>query len=426
MTDLVGEFHGPVCAILNSGLPEIRVLCPQVADSPSKLKDATDRVVRPVMPELDTVRGVAILSVFLYHAFWVSYIGAGGPALKGVPALLVRATSVGWGGVNLFFILSGFLITNILLESKAKPQYFRRFYVRRALRILPAYVLLLALLLGTAGFLHRGQMAAFAGLSFLYLSNMTLLFGVPMLYSPLWSLAVEEHFYFLWPTVVRSLSERQIALVAGFTVAASTALRVYSVARGGLWWGPYTWLNADGLALGALLAVGLRGATSSRVLARRIAIAAAVSSAVAFLTGFFSPHAVQIALKGLSLNLGCLAIVSGVLLIGSGARRTWVLSPALRFFGYISYGLYLIHVLVLDLYDAVIRRFFSVDPVPTHGFAVVALRFMICAALATALSYLSRKTFEEYFLGMKDRLSMARPANRHLEAAAANAGTSTS
>ncbi len=104
------------------------------------------RIVRPVMPELDAIRGVAILLVFWFHGFMFFTPPAGTvPAWE--RAFLAGARQ-GGSGVNLFFVLSGFLITGILLDSVGKPDYYSRFYYRRALRILPAYYLLLLLLAG--------------------------------------------------------------------------------------------------------------------------------------------------------------------------------------------------------------------------------------------------------------------------------------
>jgi len=101
--------------------------------------------------------------------------------------------SAGFIGVDLFFVLSGFLITGILLDSRESRHYYARFYTRRALRILPVYYALLVLLL----LLHSSSIQ-FVGLSFIYLANMTVFFGVSCGYGPLWSLALEEHYYLLW------------------------------------------------------------------------------------------------------------------------------------------------------------------------------------------------------------------------------------
>ena len=166
-------------------------------------KPTARSLIRPVMPELDTLRGIAVLGVFFLHAFSWQY---GGLHFGALGRFFLAATQPGWIGVNLFFVLSGFLITGILLDSKGNPHFYRRFYTRRALRILPAYYALLLLLL----LLHSSSFG-FVGLSFVYLANVTDLFGVACGYGPLWSLAVEEHYYIFWPAVVHKLSTTRVA-----------------------------------------------------------------------------------------------------------------------------------------------------------------------------------------------------------------------
>src|SRR5580700_4204252 len=136
-----------------------------------------DKLIRSAMPELDTVRGLAVLLVLFFHGFGFQFASARLPRLA---HLFVVATMPGWVGVNLFFVLSGFLITGILLDSKNHPHFYRRFYSRRALRILPAYygLLILLLVLGSSS-------PKFVGLSFVYLANMTDFFGVANDYGPL-------------------------------------------------------------------------------------------------------------------------------------------------------------------------------------------------------------------------------------------------
>src|SRR6267378_4481915 len=93
-------------------------------------------LVRARMPELDSVRGVAVLMVMFYHAF---YWGMNLSLFPSIEGRLLQLAWVGRLGVNLFFVLSGFLITGLLLNARSRPDYYRKFYIRRALRILPAY-----------------------------------------------------------------------------------------------------------------------------------------------------------------------------------------------------------------------------------------------------------------------------------------------
>jgi len=180
------------------------------------------------MPELDSLRGIAVSLVVCFHSFGFAY---GLSGLSGIPRMLVALTMSGWVGVNLFFVLSGFLITGILLDTKSRPDYYQRFYWRRALRILPLYyaVLLLLLILARTGLVHRNVSWSFLAVSAVYLANVASLLGVPMQYGVLWSLAVEEHFYLLWPAAVRSLSKRGVWICAGLLAATCLGLRMIYV-----------------------------------------------------------------------------------------------------------------------------------------------------------------------------------------------------
>src|SRR6516164_2732013 len=132
-----------------------------------------EKLIRPVMPELDSLRGIAILLVLFFHGF---NLEGALTSLHGPARYFAVLTFGGWTGVYLFFVLSGFLITGILLDSKNRPDYYRRFYIRRALRILPAFYLLLLLLwlLPKTG-LFEGRHVGwpFLWLSFFYLANLT-------------------------------------------------------------------------------------------------------------------------------------------------------------------------------------------------------------------------------------------------------------
>ena len=151
------------------------------------------------MPGLDLARGLAILMVLLDHGFAADqtpYQATPPPPPR--PRLPPR---LGHMGVHLFFILSGFLITGILLDSRTQPDYFRNFYTRRVLRIAPAYLLMVAVL-----FLTHSITARYLAVCLLCLCNMPGLLGSTSQYSALWSLSVEEQFYFVWPFIIRKLS----------------------------------------------------------------------------------------------------------------------------------------------------------------------------------------------------------------------------
>lgn len=358
-------------------------------------------IVRPVMPELDSARGIAVLLVFVFHAFGMNMDHLGDYSSFG--RLLVRVSSIGWTGVFLFFVLSGFLITGILIDSKPKPHYFARFYGRRVLRILPAYcaLLLLLILLPRLHLVHRDASWAFLGLSFLYMSNMTVLFGVPLQYGPLWSLAVEEHFYFFWPQAVRVLSLRMVGIVSGAIVVLTPLIRFATFELGGLWrgLGSYTWQVADALAMGAFMAVLARSSAPRRKLATAVVIAFVVSCIAILALG---PHGIMQSSRPLGaafrdslVGLLCFTAIGGFLLLGTTSKAAIVNQRWLKFFGDISYGFYLIHTLAFDVYD----RFVPTNP----AVGGLLLRFFVALIFAMGIAWVSRRTFEEYFLKLKDR-----------------------
>jgi peptidoglycan/LPS O-acetylase OafA/YrhL len=311
--------------------------------------------------------------------------------------------------VNLFFVLSGFLITGILIDSSKRPDYYRRFYTRRALRILPAYyALLLALWIA-------GASRAYVGLGFLYLANVTELFGVGQYYGPLWSLAVEEHFYLVWPAVIHRLSLKQVAGVAAGIVLLVPALRAVGFELGytaGL--DSYTWFVVDGLACGALVAVLVRWGLSRQ---QNWRVAGGLILGALGLSAGGAPFGVltRNAVLGAAFQLTLISILfSGVLLmfllLGTGEYRRVVNNSTLRFFGFISYGLYLVHLLMFRLYDKLCNRFHPALLPRNDHMELVVVRFVAAGGAAVLLAYGSRTYFENWFLRLKDRMAVSEGA----------------
>lgn len=364
----------------------------------AEARPAHESLLRPVMPELDSLRGIAILGVLFLHGFYWPYSSL---HLSRAGTLFLRVTQPGWLGVNLFFVLSGFLITGILLDSRNRPDYYRRFYGRRALRILPAYYLLLLLLglLGQAG-------AAYLGLSFIYLANVTNLFGVANDYGPLWSLAVEEHYYILWPTLVRRLSLTRVAAVASAIFVGAPALRALAFHFGftsGL--ASYTWFVCDGLAAGSLLAILLRAGIAREKITQVACLLIAISLCVGVIGapyGILTRNSVLgAALQHTVISILFAGMLLASLLLGTSRYQRWINRPILHFFGYISYGLYLIHLMVFRLYDTLARKVAPSLLPSDHHFDLIVMRFFVAGGAAVAVAYISRKTFEQRFLDMK-------------------------
>jgi peptidoglycan/LPS O-acetylase OafA/YrhL len=362
-------------------------------------------VLRARMPELDTIRGLAIVGVLLYHGlYWTIDLSPFAPWQRH----LLSVMAAGQFGVNLFFVLSGFLITGILMDSRGRADYYPRFYYRRALRILPAYYFTLTLL-AIFGLSSRG----FLLMSALYVPNLSGLLGITMSYGVLWSLGVEEHFYFLWPLAVKRFTENHLLwLLSAVLVLCPVSRFLYHLqaARGmdlGQY-GFYTWNNADGLALGALITLLLRKPGWGRRQTKRLAVILLALASLVMVAGYpdvltrrtASGEALQVVLWNLAFG-GLLCIF---LLLGSSAWKGLVAYKPLAFFGYISYGLYLYHLLFLYFYNWIFHRYGMENWAGFTPWVRVWVRALFMAASGILLAYFSRQYFEEPFLKLKDNL----------------------
>src|SRR5262249_33425960 len=207
---------------------------------------AADRHVRA----FDGLRGIAILLVLLRH------VGEDLPGRR-LGGLVDAALNAGWLGVDVFFVLSGFLITGILLdargdEAQPTPGYFRRFYARRALRIFPIYYLFLVITRPSGMWWYVS-----------YASNVLIArHGWPdglLETGHPWSLAVEEQFYLVWPAIIAWTPRRWLAGLCVAVIGAAIAMRVLLIHQGAaLAAYVLTPARADTLAIGATLAIALR------------------------------------------------------------------------------------------------------------------------------------------------------------------------
>jgi peptidoglycan/LPS O-acetylase OafA/YrhL len=313
----------------------------------------------PYRPALDGLRGVAIIGVFAHHAGLASLAG-------------------GFIGVDIFFVLSGFLITALLVQEAGETGRIalRAFYVRRALRLLPALAVLLAalVLLPRAFGMMRTDAALVSTVSALYASNWVRALGVLDLevLSHTWSLAIEEQFYLLWPPLVAvcvalGVRRRWLMLVALAGIAEAT------VARVALWSGDESWprlyngldTRIDTLLMGALAALALASLPRLDVLRgrafRALALAAALVLAVAM-------HLCRITAPAMYFGLGTLVALCAALVVVAAAATEGGITSLLEFgplvwVGRISYGLYLWHYpVVVGLLDTHRMARLGVDP----------------------------------------------------------------
>lgn len=228
--------------------------------------------------ELDGLRGIAILVVCIFHFSFVM-----GSCQLPLAHSFQNIVWIGWCGVDLFFALSGFLITGILLDTRHSATYFRTFYVRRALRIFPLYFAFLAIMLGLVHHLlwrHR-----YPGITtwwyLVYLQNWKPNHTAGDLHvDHLWSLAIEEQFYMVWPLFLWLTPRKWIAPLTLLIGATAMVLRWYIAPGEFMYRGTLT--RMDGLALGALVAIVVRTPSLRRALRRGFPFALAISAGSAF------------------------------------------------------------------------------------------------------------------------------------------------
>jgi peptidoglycan/LPS O-acetylase OafA/YrhL len=194
-----------------------------------------------------------------------------------------------------------------------------------------------------------------------------------------------------------------VVCVACAALRATYFLLNYSTGTG------YTWLVADGLAIGAILAALARGPWGTRIGMRRIAIALCGASLTIFVVGypfgiFRASRLLGMTLRESALNLLCAAILLLTLLVGSSRWKRLVNRPILQFFGEISYGVYLVHMLVFGLEDFLVNRYLPAWSSPAGHFGQMVILFTVAAAITVGLTYLSRRYFEEFFLRLKHRV----------------------
>jgi peptidoglycan/LPS O-acetylase OafA/YrhL len=313
------------------------------------------------IPALDGLRGAAILLVLLHHQTLLPL--AEGPAAD---QWFARLLHFGWSGVDLFFVLSGFLITGLLLDAKGAPGYFRNFYARRTLRIFPLYYAVVFFSLVVlpnlpAGLLPAQKAANFGRIDgdelwyWLYLSNFAIAAAGEWRHAILdisWSLAIEEQFYLIWPLVVSRLGRDALLRVCAGLVVLAPLCRLALAWGGANELAPYvlTPARVDTLAIGAFLAIASRdpgGLARLLPAARAVGAALAVGLVVWFVAaGGIQPFATAflvLGFSGVAAAFGALLALTVSAAPGSLLHGvfTW---RVLRSFGKYSYALYLFHL----------------------------------------------------------------------------------
>jgi len=401
---------------------------PKVVES--HVPSATRSVGRHI-PALDGLRGIAIALVLVYHFDFVFNLEYGRESNWAIDGVASTFAGAGWAGVDLFFVLSGFLITGILIDSRtAARRYLATFYARRLLRIFPAYYVFLLLMLFVV-LPAFDEPAAREALRdnfpwyVLYLSNFLIagllnavntgLRGDFLFVGHVWSLAVEEQFYLIWPTFVLVFNQRALVWVCSVGVVVALVLRIILLALD-LQIGLSTTLapaRMDALALGALVSLAVRDPAGLGWLTRSAGPAAIIAlvgiAGLGIAEGAFALDSGWVRTVGFT---GVAVLFAATLAI---ALRLRAASPAeaalsnsaLRWLGHYSYAIYLWHLPIAVLLARQIEFSDAIPALAGSTFPAEILFATSASAVAFLAAWLSWKLLESQFLKLKVRVPYA-------------------
>jgi peptidoglycan/LPS O-acetylase OafA/YrhL len=367
-------------------------------------------------PELDALRFIAFLLVFLHHTAPREASGYEGYFSKDIAEVLASATNMLGYGLPLFFFLSAFLITELLLREKLKTKTIKigDFYIRRALRIWPLYFLGIVIgiaaaaimqLSGSSGDYGNGRMLlmylALCG-NWYFARGATAWPSNPM--TPLWSISVEEQFYLFWPIVIRFASHRTLFCVCGFIALAAIIAEqflgsIHADADISIWTNSF--VQFEIFAAGAAVALYLNGNTPRFHIKTRMSLAM-VSLFLWFASAYwFQAKYIGPASSGLSIVIGYFFIASGcatAMLSILGIRRT--LPLLVIYLGRISFGLYVFHLLAIEIVAELDEHSFAMS-----GWRGAGLDAAASLLLTISLAALSYRFLETPFLRLKERFA---------------------
>ena len=358
--------------------------------------------------ELDGLRALAVMLVLLVHF---------GPHAS-IGSLVWKIESIGWIGVDLFFVLSGFLITGILLDTREEKLYYKNFYLRRALRVFPLYYVVIVLGLAIQIAWHNESIIHNlyeTSWFVVYLGNIHAVFKnhppLATFLGPFWSLQIEEQFYLIFPFLVKNLRRKALFSMLVCVVVLSGPLRwglyLLSPHRELL---QYTTLpcRMDGLALGALLALRVRMSQW------RIRPATVTLGAAGLLSGLFiylswggyvwsTPR-----IRTFGYSIAALAFASALLWVlrfRGGWQTGWLRIAPLQYLGKISYGIYLLQALIFMLIRKISTHFGIKLFVEGDWHSTTWIHFFLLVAIIVPSASLSWHFLEHPFSKLKDRLS---------------------
>jgi peptidoglycan/LPS O-acetylase OafA/YrhL len=377
---------------------------------------------------LDGVRGIAILAVLAFHLNGqVQYRFQNRVPREALTRAVLSFSNYGGTGVDLFFVLSGFLITGILVDARSSPKYYGAFYARRALRIFPLYFGFLALCLlvipaaipatvqsATTGYASAVDHQWYLWTLWTYCSNVGIAFN-GITFGPLghfWSLAVEEHFYLLWPFVVRASPPNRLSWICWLCVLVGVATRLgfhlaghpqaaHMLMPGCL----------DAFGLGGIAAVAARRALDverNRRFGRSLLAGSAGLALVVAMGHTLGGRFGEI--LEISFQSTLFAAVSATLIwiAATNGRRNVIIRlltvRPLRAMGKYSYGLYVLHVPMIPILFGVLQRLMrAVHWTNTSELVSIVAFDFFGAACIVAAAMTSWHFFEKHFLKLKSR-----------------------
>ena len=366
------------------------------------------------IPELNGVRGLAILAVLLFH-FGSLYLP---PNPTFADRLLMSVFRFGWTGVDLFFVLSGFLITGILIDTREASNYFRAFYARRFLRIFPLYYGVLALIFFLLPALktmsNHPDLSAFLPAReqiwyWLHFSNWrTAINPQAFLVTNFWTLSVEEQFYLVWPAALAICPKRFYIVLCLLLIALALILRntpyfigIQNVHDNFIY--RLTPFRLDTLALGALIAVLSRTKEWQRLASRMMWAAAGSGLLLVSIAVAISHKVSPLSLPMIRIGYSGVALICTSILIyavigrGEGSFSARILrSTFLMNFGEYSYGIYMFHGIARYYLGFLVSRW------SFNNFRSFSLLVISCGiGISYMAAYCSFHIFEQHFLKMK-------------------------
>lgn len=358
-------------------------------------------------PELDVLRFFAFLAVFFHHALLRDpslYIRRG--LSPTATEWLLTAKEAGAYGVDLFFLLSSYLITALLLREHANRGTFSisAFYMRRALRIWPLYFTFLAatvFLIPSVLPNERFGPIYVVGFALFFGNWVCAIYGIPFSVArPLWSISVEEQFYFGWPLLLRLFGINRIKQIAIVMLAIALATRVFMAAYG--FQHPSVWCNTlarlDPIAIGAILAFCLRGRVLQISNALRFLLSGVALAGFLLTARYLDQDGPTSVITYTVTALASVVLLIAVLKTDAPLLRVHIFSW-LVYLGRVSYGLYVFHLLALALVGKL--AFFPLLGVSLNFESRLLLSFMLTVLLA-AISY---RWLEHPFLKLKKQFT---------------------